>query len=394
MAYEPLFLLMNILFINYGESHNNSAHQIHGFARELGRRGHDCMVAAVKSVPNGEMEAREGFRLASHKTVQACGGGFLDGQPAEVLHAWTPREGIRLFVEKYRQKWGAKIPLVLHLEDDEEVIFERFTGRSFAELQALPQEEWEHLAPPALTHPLRGPAFMAEASAFTVIYQSVAELVPPGKRWLEIPPLVDASLFQAGARDGALAEELGVLPSDRVIGYYGNDHGANVSDTRELYEVVNEVMSLRENVKFIRAGLVDEARYEGLDFRKTPRCRELGFVNHDRMPDLMRMADIFIQPGANDAFNHHRLPAKVPEFLLMAKPLIVGEANIGIELKESGAAVVLPEMSPPAMLQAVLDLLDHPESAADLGRRGREYILKRFDAVKVGDGLEALYRGL
>jgi len=383
---------MNILYVNYGESHNNSAHQIHGFARQTGLRQHDCVVAAVKSVPNGEMEQREGFRLASYKTVHEKGGNFFNGRPADLLHIWTPREGIRLFVEKYRQRWGAEIPFIMHLEDDEEVIFERFTGRAPEVLRNQPQEEWEHLSLPGLTHPVRGPAFMNAAAAMTVIYNSVSELVPAGKSWLEIPPLVDADKFHCGPRDAALAGELKLTPGVRVIGYHGNDHGANVSDTRELYEVVSEVLSQREDVSFVRAGLVDEARYEGLTFRQTPRCVELGFVDHARMPDIMRAADIFIQPGSADAFNHHRLPAKVPEYLLLARPLIVGEGNIGEELRAAEAAIVLAEMKPSAMVEAVLYLLDNPAEAQAMGQRGRQFIQQRFDATRVGDELELFYK--
>jgi len=385
---------MNILYVNYGESHNNSAHQIHGFARETGRRGHDCVVAAVKSVPNGEMEQRGGFRLASYRTVHDKGGNFANGRPADILHVWTPREGVRLFVDKYRQRWGPDIKLVLHLEDDEEVIFERFTGRSPASLRLLPQQEWEHLSLPGLTHPVRGQEFMNAAAAMTVIYRSVSELVPSGKQWLEIPPLVNAEVFHAGPRDTDLAAGLKIPMGTRVIGYHGNDHGANISDTRELYEVVSEVLSQRQDVMFVRAGLVDDARYEGLTFRQTPRCQEIGFVDHKKMPDIMRLGDIFVQPGTADAFNHHRLPAKVPEYLLLGRPLIVGEGNIGEELREARAAIVLSEMTPPAIVEAVLRLLDDPAEAVAMGKRGRQFIQERFDARKVGDALEAFYEGL
>ena len=87
---------MNVLFTNYGQADNNSAHHIFGLADALAARGHDVVVGVVKSVPEGGFERRDGFRVVSHRTLLKEGARFADGKPADVLHAWTPRENVRL----------------------------------------------------------------------------------------------------------------------------------------------------------------------------------------------------------------------------------------------------------------------------------------------------------
>ncbi len=56
---------------------------------------------------------------------------FPDGRPADILHAWTPREHVRRAVERCRREMPAA-RLVVHLEDNEEHLTARFTGEDFS----------------------------------------------------------------------------------------------------------------------------------------------------------------------------------------------------------------------------------------------------------------------
>ena len=40
-----------------------------------------------------------------------------------------------------------------------------------------------------------------------------------------------------------------------------------------------------------------------------------GFVPKARLPRLLALADVLVQPGRAGAFNDYRLPSKLPEFL-------------------------------------------------------------------------------
>lgn len=146
------------------------------------------------------------------------------------------------------------------------------------------------------------------------------------------------------------------------------------------------------NVVLLRTGHVLPTSYDGLLFRPGPRCIELGFVERAEVPAIMHLAAVAIQPGDVDAFNSFRLPAKVPEYLSLGKPLVMGATPVGLELKQAGAAHILPQMSPRAMMKAVEELLDQPGRARDLGERGRQFAHGRFSEAVVIPKLESFYQ--
>lgn len=376
---------MNLLFLNYGQADNNSAYHILGHARRLAARGHDVCVAVAKSVPDGKFESREGFRLASHHTVLKMGPGFANGAGPDILHAWTPRENVRLFAERFHQTWG-RCTTLIHLEDNEEAIFERFTGLTLAQADAEIRE-W----PKGLIHPQRFRSFLGSADGVTMVHRCLGPLVPESMRTLEIVPIMDFSFFANGVGCARLRSRLEIPPDARVIMFNGNDHAANVRDMRALYDAVELLIKRGMNVVFVRTGEIQESNYEGLRFRSSNRCIELGYIERSAVPEMMRLADIVIQPGDADEFNSYRLPAKVPEYLSMGIPLLMSSANIGLELAEASAARVLPSMTPSAIAEAVEVLLSDKQHSEALSRRGREFAFERFHGNTVTPALEAFY---
>ena len=57
---------------------------------------------------------------------------FPDGRAPDIVHAWTPRENVRLFCEKLAG--FCSFHLFIHLEDNEELILEVNLGSSFEKL--------------------------------------------------------------------------------------------------------------------------------------------------------------------------------------------------------------------------------------------------------------------
>jgi glycosyltransferase involved in cell wall biosynthesis len=377
---------MNILILNYGQADNNSAYHILGHAQGLAARGHDVCVCVAKSVADGEFELRDGFRLSSQKTVLKLGPQFANGQTADVLHAWTPRETVRLFVEKFSSAWGFRA-LAIHLEDNEAALFERFTGCSM-EKAVMAEQEW----PKGLIHPSRYRAFLESARGVTLVHRCLEPLVPAELPWHELVPQMDFDFFSPGVSCEVLRASHGVSASACVIVFNGNDHAAAALDIRHLYEAVELLINRGRDVVLVRSGHVLPANYEGLQFRPGPRCIELGFIERGGVPEVMRMADVVIQPGDADAFNAYRLPAKIPEYLSMGKPLIMGATNIGAELAAaSGAAIILPHMSPAAIADAVEQLLDGTEAREAMAARGLAFAMSRFAEKTIAPGLEAFY---
>ena len=106
---------MNLLFVNYGDFTTNSLNHIAGFAAILRAAGHDCVVAvpgnldSLNAIPNPQ------FRAASYEQLLKNPALFQNGRPADIVHAWTPREGVRRFLIGYRRLAQSRV--IIHLED-------------------------------------------------------------------------------------------------------------------------------------------------------------------------------------------------------------------------------------------------------------------------------------
>ena len=91
---------MNILFVNYGDFTTNSLNHIGGFANTLSAAGQACIVAVAKDKETVSHGPAPLFIPATYAELLALPGLFPDGKPADLIHAWTPREGVRKFYDE------------------------------------------------------------------------------------------------------------------------------------------------------------------------------------------------------------------------------------------------------------------------------------------------------
>ena len=118
---------MNILYVLYGDFSSNSANPLALYARELSRRGHCCAVAVPSNLETVCVHDNPAFRPLLYTDVLASPSSvFSDGRPADVIHAWTPREVVRQFIISYMGEQPT--PLVLYFEDNEHGISTRCLG--------------------------------------------------------------------------------------------------------------------------------------------------------------------------------------------------------------------------------------------------------------------------
>ena len=377
---------LNLLLINHSALETNSAYHVLGHAQALAAAGHEVCAGMSKLQGLTPFDIGPRLRVTRHRDLLEHGGGFRDGRQADIIHVWTPREHVRQFTEAYRARHGAGT-LIVHLEDPEAVVFERYTGHSLKEAQAVPQP-W----PSGLISPAHGEAFLNSAAGYTVVHSCLQSEVPAGRRWLELVPVLDSAFFDPQQDTQSLRAELGLSDRTPVVAFHGNDHPAVAADLRCLYEAMERLFRNGWNGVFLRTGHVDPERYRDLSFRSDPRCLELGFVERHRMPALIAIASVVVQPGMADDFNAHRLPAKIPEYLLMGRPLVMGRTNIAQELLAHEAIKIVETPSPIALADALLDLLNNPEEASHMGQRGRKFALERFSAAKVTPPLESFYQ--
>jgi glycosyltransferase involved in cell wall biosynthesis len=101
---------------------------------------------------------------------------------------------------------------------------------------------------------------------------------------------------------------------------------------------------------------------------------ELGMMPHSRVPSLLALADVLVQPGNSDAFNDYRFPSKLPEFLSVGRPVILPNANIGRYMTPGVHGYILEKSNAVVIADAVREIV----SDRELYRRLSEGALEFF----------------
>lgn len=363
----------NILFVLYHDFSANSAVHVHNFANCLTRQGVDCAVAVPYNKSSVSVIGENLYQALEYSEILEEGKCFSDGRGPDIVHAWTPREVVRIFCEKLREQFDFK--LFVHLEDNEELILEKFTQKSIAELIHAETDE----IPVTLSHPIRYQQFLNQSDGVTVIIEQLKNFVPTGKSTLTLWPGVDTQTFYPRDRPTESLIELGIPLNSTVVCYTGNVHAANAHEVRSLY--LGVAMLNREGypTTLVRAGCDSYPFLGDSEIWGRKYSVELGYVEHNKIANVLALADVLIQPGRNDAFNDYRLPSKLPEFLAMGKPVILPDTNIGRFLDSMQNAVVLPKVDALSIVEIVKQLRCDRSLCSRLGEGASDFVKTYLD---------------
>ena len=119
---------------------------------------------------------------------------------------------------------------------------------------------------------------------------------------------------------------------------------------------------------------------------------DLGVLPKKDLPDLLALADVFVQPGHNTPFEDLRLPGKIPEFLAMGRPLLIPDANISDLFTDGMNVIILRHGSAEEIATKCIDVFKDPKRANKIGREGRKFGKKYFDVKSQAHRLEKVYK--
>jgi glycosyltransferase involved in cell wall biosynthesis len=370
---------VNILFANYGDFTTNSLNHIGGFANALSARGHSCVVA----VPTGKesISATPGplFIPALYDEVLALPALFPDRGMADVIHAWTPREYVRKFVLAYQRAARKAAKLVIHLEDNEENLISGYARRPPAELRAMPFAELDELMSDSLPHPLRHRTFLRLADHATVIVERLRELVPATVECSLLQPGVDPQYLKPLGDDPELRKSLGLAPGEKVVVFTGSNTFANEPDMRELYAAIRILNQRGIPTRLVRTGFNRPEFLQGISAELKAHVLDLGFIAKARLPGLLGIADVLVQPGRPGPFNDYRLPSKLPEYLASGRPVVLPPTNVALGMRDGADALFLSSGAPENIADCCERILRDPKLAAALGRNGAAFARRHFD---------------
>ena len=370
--------MRNILFVLDRDFTSNSAVHVSALANELCLRGLDCAIAVPRKKESVGECGTIHFRPLTFNETADWSNAFADGRGPDAVHCWTPREIVRKFCVALRSRGDFK--LFIHLEDNEELLTEKLLAG------APPADEF----PDQLAHPTRYREFLQTADGVTVIIDRLREFVPPGVPHLTLWPGVDTTLFAPPADRVELKRRYGIPLDCTVIVYAGNVHRANAAEVRSLYLAVALLNRSGVPTLLVRTGenhfeLPGAAQNDSLTHFlpaggvwMQPYLRHMGFVPRARMPEVLALADVFVQPGRADRFNEYRFPSKLPEFLALGRPLILPASNLGHVLRHEQDALVLEQADAIRITEAVQRLSREPQLTARLAANARAFAETRL----------------
>ena len=384
---------MNILFAMYGDFGSNSAHPMALHARELEALGHACAAAVPANPGSIEQLVDPRFRGVLYEdALRDPASVFADGRPADIVHAWTPREGVRRFVTAWLAANPA--PLVAYLEDNEDWIAKAALAMVGIREDVLLQHSQEVIStwtPPGMPHVLRFRAFIGLADAAVVIQPKLAVDVPPWVPCATVMPGVDLVRFAPRAPDAALRSRFGVREGEKVVAYPGGLNDFTRPGMEALARAVGVVNARGVPCRLLRSGPVAIDFLDRLPPEAAHAVSDLGPLPRDDVPAMLSLADALVQPGRNDAFEDLRLPGKLPELFAMGRPVVMPRTNIA-DLLEEGVDALFHDGSPESMAERCLDLFRDPARAQAIGAAGRAFAQSRFDPRTQAARLEAVYR--
>ncbi|MEY2586120.1 MAG: hypothetical protein QOD80_2146 [Verrucomicrobiota bacterium] len=358
---------------------------VHNFANQVAASGHSSAVAIPEDNDRGPGLGEQDYSV--HRFDQVDGEWsrvFPNGRGPDIVHAWTPRENVRLFCEKLAS--FCRFSLFVHLEDNEELILEVNLATPFEKLARSSAE-----IPGNLSHPRHYRGFIASADGVTMIMDRLEQFVPARIPKLVLWPGADRDVFFPRPRSPQQLEQLGIAEGTVVLCYTGNVHSANARDVRSLYLAAATLDREGMPARLIRTGR-DFCSYLGPDEEWAYKISiELGHVPYHEIPMLLSLAEVLVQPGTHNSFNEFRLPGKLPEFFAMGRPVILPRTNLGRFVRHGEEGWVLEKVDALGIVNAILELRANKALSERLAAGAMAFARENFDWKKNAQTLMTFY---
>lgn len=384
--------LKKVVFVSYGGFGNNSGGHIAGFARELFWRGYAVAICARDGLADAYVHGPAPYEfftvqdLVDHpRAVIGFDGAFEPKQT--LLICWTARKVSRRAVIQVSR--GCNIPYLVHFEDNEDHLSQmRLASDDEAEEDAGESAVARDLA--------KQKSLVREAVGATVIEERLLQMLPPDLPALWLEPGVDFELFctpLTPRRRATLLRGAGVPEDAAVIVYPGNIHRANVQEMAELYRAVRKVRETGRRLVLLKTGKDDVSMADVLGYAPEEHgVIGLGQVERPFLVDLLKCADLFVQPGAPGPFNDFRFPSKLPELLAIGRPVILPATNLGLRLHDGVEALLLRQGSADEIARQIERALSDAMLAKALSINARAFAKRTYRWDRQGRRLETFLK--
>ncbi len=399
---EPL----RVLFICQSDFGHPSEKQTLAFAKALAARGHQVLI-----LYDGEQDsaAREGATGVPGLHVHRYG--FTRGRlrAADVavarefsptlVHGWNSRTPTVAAARAVCAATGA--PLFIHFEDDEWRVQPHAPGELLARKlvhlarravsPVMPSVWWQstwltrrYVARHAAGFDALTPTLAREVEAR--LRRHCAVVLPvnlPSKR----PPGAETSQQRPAEFEGI---------DGPILLITGTIWPVYLPDFMIGFQAIAELQRRGHDVTLVHAGnILPRLDADALATEagiRSGTARFVGYLSYDRIPGLLRAADVLLQPGPPSEFNRLRLPSKMQAYLESGTPTVTFGVGFGELLEDRIEVLKTHTDSPRELADRIEELLGDPELQAQLSRGGPAAAARLLDTDTNTEALLAYYR--
>jgi glycosyltransferase involved in cell wall biosynthesis len=214
------------------------------------------------------------------------------------------------------------------------------------------------------------------------------EIIPewvPRSKIIEVPAAVNTRLFNPMI-DGEKIRRKYALVDKPVIAYSGGFWGFHGVDT--IIDASKEVLARHPQSVFLMIGprynkYESYARSQGV----ADHFVFTGPVPYEEVPCFLAAADILLAPYSpkkhfGDWLWHHTSPIgtlKLLEYLALQKPVIASTIPpIAGFMKDGETGILVPPSDSKALCREINRLLEHPELAKQIAKKGHELVTEKY----------------
>ena len=123
------------------------------------------------------------------------------------------------------------------------------------------------------------------------------------------------------------------------------------------------------------------------------KIKFLGGINYSLMPKIHNLADIFVLPSIATRSWEEQFGYALVEAMACGKPVLSTSTGSIPEVVKDGATGILVNPNDPHALKGILqELILNKTKRKALGKKGREWVLQKFEANKIAKQLADIYR--
>jgi colanic acid biosynthesis glycosyl transferase WcaI len=200
-----------------------------------------------------------------------------------------------------------------------------------------------------------------------------------GERLRVIPNWVDTDALVPQPRDNAWAREQELV--DRFVVM----HSGNIGHAQNLDALVRAATFLRDlerlRIVLIGGGARRDELKDLARLLQTDQLRFMGYQPRGALPYSLSSADVHVV-GLASGLSGYVVPSRLYGILSVGRPVIVAadaESETARIVEEVGCGVVVPAGRPELLARAIRHAHDGELDLAEMGRCGREFVVREAD---------------